>query len=354
MRTYYQATPLDVLTDARITKACEVLLGSERSVAVVGGDVGYAGTSVFYDNFARLTGMTPAGYRGLIDGAEFEMAFPNPYPHKRLLDYLGRDPNDPTIQRNGDSFRMAGFEFDVCHKGLLVRVDTRGQAPKVHAELRRLIGLNQDARPLDTLLAADPRFAALAGEAGLRVFQTPHVFDAIVWSILGQQLTVRFAMLLRRRLFEHLRLPNGEGIYTPFQPVDVAGLDPEALLPLQFSLRKGEYLVGVARRFLDEGLDPERMLNWPATRVQCWLSETRGFGPWSTNYVMMRGFGFANCVPFGDTGLTSGLAKLYGLERRPTPEETTKLMKPFEPYRSLATFRIWFAQRYFDADAVVA
>ena len=56
---------------------------------------------------------------------------------------------------------------------------------------------------------------------------------------------------------------------------------------------------------------------------------------------MMRGLGFADCVPVGDAGLNQALQRFFELEHRPDAEETTALMKPFEPYRSLATYHLW-------------
>jgi len=361
MRSYYHSTPLEVLTAARVARAGERLIGCEAPVTSVGADAGFASTSVYYENFARLMGMSPAMYRSLREATEFEIALPEPYPHELLAAYLGRDDSDPILHRRGESFCLAlpgpkpnAATFEIGPGTVRVRVEGGREAIRAHALLRRMFGLNQDPRPLDNFLASDPRFSTLAADAGLRVFQTPQLFDAIAWSIVGQQLTVKFAMVLRRRLFELLDIPEVDGIYVALEPEHVANLEPEQLLPLQYSLRKAEYLVGIARRFLSEGVDPNALLDWPATRVQRWLTETRGFGPWSTNYAMMRGCGYANCVPVGDTGLTSGLARIYRLERRPDPEETMKLMKPFEPYRSLATFRIWYSRRLWEAEAVVA
>ena len=359
-RTYYHSTPLDLLTASRVARVGETLISTEATVANVGADAGFASTSVFYDNFSRLMGMAPAAYRGLRSATEFEIALPSPYPHELLAAYLGRDDSDPILNRRGETFYLAlpgpkltSVAFDICRAAIRVRA-RKGEAIRAHGLLRRMIGLNQDPRPLDSVLSSDQRFARLAVDAGLRVFQTPQIFDAIAWSILGQQLTVKFAMVLRQRLFGLLDIPKVDGIYAPLQPADVADLEPEKLLPLQFSVRKAEYLVGVAQRFLREGVDPDSLPAWSATRVERWLSETRGFGPWSTNYAMMRGCGYANCVPLGDTGLTSGLQRLYGQEARPNPAETINLMKPFEPHRSLATFRIWYSRRLWDAEAVMA
>ncbi|MHB8637897.1 MAG: Ada metal-binding domain-containing protein [Fimbriimonadaceae bacterium] len=361
MRTYYHATPLDTLTAARVACAAHALLTGNATVSNVGADAGFASTSVYYENFSRLMGMSPAAYRELSGATEFRIALPEPYPHELLIAYLGRDDGDPILRRRSDTFQlvMPGplptlVAFEVRPTIICVRLSQSGGAPKAHGLLRRMIGLNQDPRPLDNILNADPRFACLAVDAGLRVFQTPGIFDAIAWSIVGQQITVRFAMVLRRRLFELLNIPRVDGIYVPLQASDIANLNPELLLPLQYSQRKAEYLVGVAQRFLREGVDPEALPSWPATRVERWLAATRGFGPWSTNYAMMRGCGYANCVPLGDTGLTSGLSRLYGLGARPNAQETVNLMKPFEPHRSLATFRIWYSRSLRSAEAASA
>ena len=71
------------------------------------------------------------------------------------------------------------------------------------------------------------------------------------------------------------------------------------------------------------------------------LLATRGIGPWSAHYVTMRSFGFLDCVPLGDTGLTAGLKALFALDERPDWTRTLELMRQFIPYRSLATFHLW-------------
>jgi len=74
-----------------------------------------------------------------------------------------------------------------------------------------------------------------------------------------------------------------------------------------------------------------------ATRVERPLLAIRGLGPWSHNYVMMRSLGLADCVPLGDTGITSGLQTLLALKERPDIDATRRLMTVFAPDRSWAT-----------------
>jgi len=78
-----------------------------------------------------------------------------------------------------------------------------------------------------------------------------------------------------------------------------------------------------------------------ATRAERTLLEIRGLGPWSVNYLMMRALGFPDCVPLGDTGVTSGLQAALKLDERPDVDATRRLMSVFSPYRSLATAHLW-------------
>jgi AraC family transcriptional regulator of adaptative response / DNA-3-methyladenine glycosylase II len=61
----------------------------------------------------------------------------------------------------------------------------------------------------------------------------------------------------------------------------------------------------------------------------------------SVNYILMRALGFPDCVPLGDTGVTSGLEALFKLDERPDVDATRRLMSVFSPYRSLATAHLW-------------
>lgn len=56
---------------------------------------------------------------------------------------------------------------------------------------------------------------------------------------------------------------------------------------------------------------------------------------------MLRALSFADYVPLGDTGVTSGLQALLKLEPRPDLDTACQLMTVFSPYRSLATAQLW-------------
>jgi AraC family transcriptional regulator of adaptative response / DNA-3-methyladenine glycosylase II len=69
------------------------------------------------------------------------------------------------------------------------------------------------------------------------------------------------------------------------------------------------------------------------------LSNVRGIGPWTIQYVFLRGLGFADCLPSGDAGLAQGLARIAG--ERPSERQIRDLMAKYAPWRSLATYHVW-------------
>jgi AraC family transcriptional regulator of adaptative response / DNA-3-methyladenine glycosylase II len=180
-----------------------------------------------------------------------------------------------------------------------------------------------------------------AGRPELRISQTPSVFEGLIWSIVGQQINFQFACLLRRRLVERAGTRIGQGLLAPPTPEAVAALEPADLLPLQFSRQKAGYVIATSRLVAEGKLDLNALRTMSVTRAERTLLAVRGLGPWSVNYIMMRALGFPDCVPLGDTGVTSGLLALLELDERPDIDATRRLMSVFSPFRSLATTHLW-------------
>jgi 3-methyladenine DNA glycosylase/8-oxoguanine DNA glycosylase len=268
--------------------------------------------------------------------ATFRIALPPDFMPRFALRYMARDPESETERGDARSFAKAMLADG---KPAVVRVEFKGQiaivssdAPRAAVEpaILRLLGLPFDPLPFET------RHTRLVGpRRGMRVPQTSTVFESIVWAICGQQVNLAFAFKLRRAVIE-LTGKRVDGMRAHPDPAAVARLDYDDLTRRQFSRRKAEYLIDVAR----SGVDFESLRDSRLTTPDSLLS-IRGFGVWSANYVMMRGCGFADCVPVGDSGLTSSLQDFHKLDERPDPERTLALMKRYAPYRSLATFHFW-------------
>ncbi|HVS52619.1 MAG TPA: Ada metal-binding domain-containing protein [Opitutaceae bacterium] len=347
-RQHYHTTPADLLVRARIDAAKQKLLASRAGLAAISADVGFESLSVFHEQFRRLNGLTPGAYRDLPSTRRFAIALPENYPLGYLRRALSRDSQSVTEKLEGARYtaaiRLGGepslLRLEISPRRIAVEISA-GSAIEAHAIVVGLLGLDQDAAAFARLAKKLGLARLVAGRTGLRISQTPTVFDGLLWAIIGQQINFPFACALKRRLIERAGTPLAEGLFAPPAPAAVAALAPADLLPLQFSRQKADYVIATARLVAQGTLDLAALRALSATRAERTLLAIRGLGPWSVNYLMMRALGFPDCVPLGDTGVTSGLQALLELEERPDLDATRRLMAIFSPHRSLATAHLW-------------
>jgi AraC family transcriptional regulator of adaptative response / DNA-3-methyladenine glycosylase II len=347
-RLHYHTTPADLLLRARVDAAKAKLLATDAGLAAIANDIGFESLSVFHEHFRRLNGLTPAAYRQLRTTSTFTVTLPNGYPLGYLRRALSRDASSVNERLVGDhytaairlSFGPALLKLHLTDREVGAEISA-STAVEAHAVVVGLLGLDQDAAAFARLARKLGLARLVAGRPEMRISQTCSVFDGLLWAIIGQQINFAFACVLKRRLIERTGTSLSEGLYAPPTPADVAALDPAELQPLQFSRQKADYVVATARLVADGKLDLGALPRMSATRVERTLLAIRGLGPWSVNYLMMRALGFPDCVPLGDTGVTSGLQALLKLEERPDIDATRRLMAIFSPHRSLATAHLW-------------
>jgi AraC family transcriptional regulator of adaptative response / DNA-3-methyladenine glycosylase II len=363
-RLHYHTTPADLLLRARLDAAKKALVETRKGLSAIAGDVGFESLSVFHEHFRKFNGLTPAAYRELSSGQTFELALSAGYSLGYLRRALSRDIHSLTERLDGDLYTTvvllrggpAILTMQLGPKSVQVNVknappasptpksNTRTTLPsamEAHAIAVGLLGLDQDAAAFVRLAKRLGLTRLTAGRNELRISQTHSVYEGLLWSIIGQQINFAFACQLRRRLIEHAGIALGNGLYAPPTPQAVAALTIDDLLPLQFSRSKADYVIATSRLIANGKLDLDALRSMSATRAERTLLAIRGLGPWSVNYIMMRALGFPDCVPLGDTGVTTGLLALLKLDERPDIDATKRLMTVFSPYRSLATTHLW-------------
>lgn len=357
MRRHYHASPAALLQGARIARARELLRTSSWRILDVGLEVGYESESAFHDNFLRTNGLSPGAYRGMTRGRELVLQLPGDFNAAATWRYLGRDQESATervdagrgrawrVLRHGRRHVVVELEQRDGHlavRALAARPVSPETMSVLHDQLWRWLGLGIEARGFERRMARQKGWAHLVrGQRGLRIPQTPTVFEGLVWAIVGQQVNLAFAYRLRRQLAELCQEPLRDGLRAHPTAAEVARLDYGDLTRRQFSRRKAEYLIDAARLVADRQWTPEQLPSRAASRAGAELAAIRGVGEWTQQYVLMRSCGFADCVPVGDAGLVRALERFHGLAARPDPAATRELMQPLTPYRSLATAHLW-------------
>ncbi len=355
-RRHWHQSPAAWLARERVSAAARLLVEEDDATTTeVAFAAGFESLSAFHENFRRLMAMTPGDYRRLGASDVLTLALPEDYEAAHALRVIGRDPHGMTERADGSRFvrtaRLAGtpaqLHVVLADGTAAVRVEAAEALPpdalrEAHGIILRLLGLTTDPAPFVRMIARRTDFVRLIdGRRGLRIPVIPRPFEALCWTILGQQVNMPFAYALRRTLIELAGEPAGGGLWTHPTPEAVAALDYADLARRRFSGRKAEYVIDTARLVVSGELPVGALAEKPATEVERRLLAIRGLGPWSAQYMLMRGLGFADAVPAGDSALATALQRFFTLDHRPDAAETRELMEPFAPFRSLATFHLW-------------
>jgi len=344
-RDHAHQQPAAYLQRIRIQAACNRLAAGQGDLIDLASSSGYESTSGFHEAFRRQTGLSPGAYRTMLAADTFTLPLPVGLRVADVLAFHGRDGQSVSERVIGACLKKAflcGGQASVLtmtfgEKSMAVSL-TGASGPAAmavaHGAALRLLGWHGDPTAFEL---AHPDLAR--GRVGLRVLLTLDPFEALVWAILGQQVNLAFAYALRRDLIRLAGVPAADGLIAHPGARRIAALDIPALQALRFSRRKAEYLLHAASEVAVGRLRLEDQLT--ATSASRRLLALRGCGPWTAQYVLMRGLGFRDGVPVGDAGLTLALQRWFKLEVRPDGPETLRLMAPFAPHRSLATFHLW-------------
>ena len=180
-----------------------------------------------------------------------------------------------------------------------------------------------DPAALAALAAVDPAIALLAARyPGLRTLRQPDLFNALVRAISAQQVNLRWAATLRRRLAEmagQRRVVDGHEVWS-LDPAVVAGLRVADVRALQFTTRKAEYIVGVATAIAEGRLDLDVLAVLPDDEVIRRLTAIRGLGVWTAEWILARTLGRPRVVA-GDLGVRKAVGLAYPRLEDPLPPE---------------------------------
>ncbi|WP_144510726.1 DNA-3-methyladenine glycosylase [Bacillus sp. FJAT-22090] len=180
---------------------------------------------------------------------------------------------------------------------------------------------------------------------GLRIMGIPDLFEAMAWGILGQQINLTYAYTLKRRLVEKFGQSiefEGQQYWVFPKPHDISKLTVEDLVELKMTVKKCEYLIDVASQIANGSLTKEMLLDTNDIKIaEKILTNIRGIGPWTANYVLMRCVRFASAFPIDDVGLHNAIKHVIGSEQKPSKDKIIQLSQHWKGWEAYATFYLW-------------
>ena len=204
--------------------------------------------------------------------------------------------------------------------------------PEIEAIVRKLLGLEFD---LDAFAAfareADPALARIVvALVGFRPPLAPDPFESLVTSITAQQISLRAAFAIRNRLLERYGVRAGRAFSFPTSERLAAARESD-LVAIGFSLRKAEYVIGLAR----SDLDLDGLARLPDDEVKRRLLAVRGLGEWSADWFLARHLARPEAWPAGDLGLRKAVSAFYGGGCSLSTEEVRAIGVRFAPFQNL-------------------
>lgn len=212
-----------------------------------------------------------------------------------------------------------------------------------------LFNMNLDLLPFYKAVKDDRVMTKITQQLrGLRNPSTATVFEALVDSIVEQQISLKVAWTLERRLIETFGdvLPLGEKTYFAFPlPEKLAGATIEELRGCGLSTRKSEYIRDLAQK-IQKGLDLDKLKeHQDPDRIIEELRRIRGVGVWTAELAMIRGMSKLDAMPADDLGLRRCISHYYCADRKITGEQARRVAEAWKGWRGLASFYLIMAER---------
>lgn len=356
--------PLAYLHTRRLLLAKQLLMDSPLPMAAVAEAAGFGSVRRFNALFLqhyrlqpsslRKNGGPPAAFTACGEPA-LRLAYRPPYAVEALMAFLEARAV-PGVEHVDRAAQAVTRSLRVLHQGqwvsgrLIVRFDPErslvllspcstlwSAAGSLIPLVRRWLDLDAAPEAIHQHLDGLPSL-----EAGLRLPGCLDRFELAVRAVLGQQVTVAAARTLALRLVERFgeALPPGhetsEVRWLFPRPELIAAQPVERIAELGIIPSRAGALIALARQWSALGYAQQQ---GSLAEAQAELEALPGIGPWTAQYMLMRGWSAPDLFPPGDVVLRQQLTP--DGETPPTPAVLARQALAFSPFRSYAVLQLW-------------
>jgi len=211
--------------------------------------------------------------------------------------------------------------------------------PALCARVRALFDL--DARPdlIAGHLRKDARLAAaVTANPGLRVPGAFSGFELGLRAILGQQVTVKAATTIARRLVvafgEPIDTPGAELYRLPPTAARIAEASVDDIARHGIVSVRSKCIIALAKAHESGTLSLDDHAHQHPEEAISRLIALPGIGPWTANYIAMRALRWSDAFPKEDIVIRNNLGGI-------SAKEAERQSQEWRPWRSYAVIHIW-------------
>ncbi len=192
----------------------------------------------------------------------------------------------------------------------------------------------------NTLATRDPRLASVISTVGpCNLERGVQGFPALVYSIIGQQLSNSSARSIRTRL--GILLANG------FSPESILKANVDSLRGVGMSWVKAQCIHNLAGLVLTGEIVFSKLETLEDEEIVRILTQVKGIGRWTAEMFLMFSLGRLDVFPIDDQSIRSSLKRLYELTNESLKSQAWVISDKWRPYRTVAS---WYLYRYLDLD----
>ena len=182
------------------------------------------------------------------------------------------------------------------------------------------------------LVSVEPNFKRFVPDHQIEFFLRPKGFKGICALVIEQQISVKAAESIKKRVFNLMESVNAESFLQ---------LNKNLLREAGLSRPKINYLTGVAEQESSEQFSFDDLKKMSDEDARKSLESMKGIGSWTADCYLMACLGRQDIWPVGDIGLQEGVRRLKDLKERPNVEDMTCLAREWRPFRSVAANLLW-------------
>jgi DNA-3-methyladenine glycosylase II len=285
-----------------------------------------------------------------------EIIPPKPFDFSFTLDFLNRSPHELMHICDGDSVikaidlngKKVPIKISESNGKLLVSTFSKLLKEEeiiVREYVEEWFDLKTDLAPFYKLAKKDDILKDLIKRFhGYRIVSIPDLFESLVWAVIGQQINVDFAYIVKQRYVKAYGEQvtwNDRSIYLFPTPEVTMNIPDEELLAIQFSRQKARYVKLIAEAFAQGVLSKEKIAPLTLEEAKKELTKIKGIGNWTANYAMMKTFRRPDAFPLEDVALHNAIRILKGMKKKPSLQTVKRIFKNYKGWEAYATLYLW-------------
>ncbi|AZQ85281.1 DNA-3-methyladenine glycosylase 2 family protein [Colwellia sp. Arc7-635] len=356
---YYGLPPSEFFHQQRLLLAHKLLVSTSLSITNVAFTAGFNSIRRFNEVILQTYQTSPSEIRGKKTATSDQqvnvlLPYKAPFDWPLMLGFF-RARKMSNIEGISTEHYFRTIELDDCrgwikvtqHKtkdalNLTVKLTDYSYLHQIIARVRRMFDLDADMQIIHQHLIKHPKLALVIEQfPGLRLPGCWDIFEFSIRAILGQQISVKGATTLAQRIAEKY----GENVADIAQTEDSSATK---YFPSVQSLMNVDYQdIGLTRSRIAtlqtwvayfKGNESIFTKGLTIEELEVALTALKGIGPWTVNYIGMRGLSDPDAFPSADLGIIKALTFD---DIKPKNKDILALAESWRPWRAYAAIYLW-------------